>query len=143
MRKWVSLVTAGLLVCAGDSRLARLAAQGGQDPLLPQAQLDTDTFPSVTGVSRFVAAGGDLQAALNASRPGDEVVIQANATFTGNFTLPVQGDGNWILVRSSNMSALPAQGHRVDPSVDAVNMPRIVTATTNVPAIRTAPADCS
>ena len=35
-----------------------------------------------------VAAGGDLQAALNAAQPGDEVVLPAGATFTGTFILP-------------------------------------------------------
>jgi hypothetical protein len=44
------------------------------------------------GSARFavinVAAGGDLQAALNAAQPGDEVVLQAGATFTGTFVLP-------------------------------------------------------
>jgi hypothetical protein len=52
------------------------------------------TFLAVLGAAPVhaaviqVAAGGDLQAALNAAQPGDEVVLQAGATFTGTFILP-------------------------------------------------------
>ena len=31
-----------------------------------------------------VNAGGDLQAAINAARPGDTIYVQAGATFTGS-----------------------------------------------------------
>src|SRR5207247_2251972 len=73
---------------------------------------------------------------------GDEVVLQAGAQFTCSFVLPVQRGTGWIVIRSSNLSSLTA-GHRVDPAVDAGNMPKIVTNQTNVPALLTAWPDCS
>ena len=45
--------------------------------------------PSSTGGGVVtVNAGGDLQAAINNAQPGDTIVLQAGATFTGNFVLP-------------------------------------------------------
>ena len=37
-----------------------------------------------------VAAGANLQAALNQAQPGQVVEVQAGATFDGNFILPVK-----------------------------------------------------
>jgi hypothetical protein len=48
-----------------------------------------------------VPSGGDLQAALNAARPGDEVVLASDARFVGMFVLPVKAAGAPIVVRSS------------------------------------------
>jgi hypothetical protein len=73
-----------------------------------------------------VAAGGDLQAALNKAQLGDTVVLQAGATFTGPIKLPNNSAGSgWIYVISSNLASLPAPGRRVGPQ-DAINMPKIV-----------------
>ena len=86
-----------------------------------------------------VAAGGDLQAALNAALPGDVVTLEAGATFTGNFTLPVKAgtSTSYITVRSSAAdSTLPASTARITPSY-AAQLPKIVGADTG-PAIRTA-----
>ncbi|HEV3468234.1 MAG TPA: hypothetical protein VG148_02860, partial [Pyrinomonadaceae bacterium] len=48
-----------------------------------------------------VPAGGDLQAALDRAQPGDEVVLEAGASFVGNFTLPAKAGAAFITVRSS------------------------------------------
>ncbi|HEV3467907.1 MAG TPA: hypothetical protein VG148_01190, partial [Pyrinomonadaceae bacterium] len=48
-----------------------------------------------------VRAGGDLQAALDRAQPGDEVVLEAGASFVGNFTLPAKAGAAFITVRSS------------------------------------------
>jgi hypothetical protein len=65
----------------------------------------------------YVSAGGSLQAALNAAQPGDVVVLQAGATFSGNFTLPVKSGSAWITVRTSTADhLLPAPGVRITPS---------------------------
>jgi hypothetical protein len=62
--------------------------------------------PSSAGVATLtVRAGEDLQAALNAAQPGDEVVLEAGATFTGTFRLPRKG--GVVTVRSSGN--LPAR----------------------------------
>ena len=37
-----------------------------------------------------VRAGENLQSALNAAQPGDVITLEAGATFTGNFVLPVK-----------------------------------------------------
>ena len=67
-----------------------------------------------------VNAGGDLQAALNAAQPGDEIVLAAGARFTGMFRLPVKPFGAVITVRSS--ATLPAR--RITPA-DASLLPVI------------------
>ena len=101
-------------------------------PELPRVYLKTDlaTTP-VTGKTIQVAAGGDVQAALNSAEPGDEIVLQAGATFTGNFTLPAKGaDGKWITIRTSDLANLPKEGVRVSPK-NAAAMPKIVDPTGN------------
>ena len=87
-----------------------------QQPTLPQAFVDT-TYPTVTGTSRPVHSGDNLQTVLNAAQCGDEVVIDAGAAFTGNFVVPatICTAAHQILVRSSAISSLPA-GVRVQPS---------------------------
>ena len=71
---------------------------------------------------RHVAAGGNLQAALDAAHPGDEVVLEAGATFTGQFKLPRKPLGPVITVRSS--AILPAR--RIGPA-DAALMPKMAS----------------
>ena len=82
--------------------------------------------------------GGDLQAALNASKPGDVIELQAGATFTGNFILPKKPGTGWIYIRSSAHGLLPDPGTRVLPS-HASLMPKIDTPN-KAPAITTAAA---
>src|SRR5205085_10002830 len=92
-----------------------------------------------TGKSRTVSAGGDLQAALDAAQPGDIILLEAGATFTGNFTLPAKPKPGsaWIVVRSSTADGnLPAAEARIAPSFAAV-LPKIVSPNVN-PALRTA-----
>jgi hypothetical protein len=106
-----------------------------QSPELPRVVLDT-TYASPGGRQTSVPAGGDLQAALNAAQPGDTIILQAGATYTGNFTLPVKSGTAWIYVQSSALSSLPASGTRVAPAQSSV-MPKIVSPNT-APAIATA-----
>jgi hypothetical protein len=63
-----------------------------------------------------VAAGADLQAALNAARPGDVLVLQAGARYVGPFTLPPNPTGPPITIRSS--AILPER--RIGPQDAAV-----------------------
>ena len=79
---------------------------------------------SATAAIINVNAGGDLQAALNAAKPGDEVVLEAGALFTGSFQLPVKPLGAVITVRSS--ATLPSR--RLTPA-DASLLPTISSGT--------------
>jgi predicted outer membrane repeat protein len=105
-----------------------------QSPQRPLVLLDT-TYAAPAGQQRSVPAGGDLQAALNSAQSGDTIILQAGATYTGNFTLPMTSGTAWIYVRSSALSSLP-EGTRVAPA-QASLMPKIVSPNT-MPAISTA-----
>ena len=64
-----------------------------------------------------VSRGGDFQAALNKARPGDTIVLEAGATFTGAFKLLKKDGADFITVRSSAPDKdLPAAGERLDPT---------------------------
>ncbi|MCC6927903.1 MAG: Ig-like domain-containing protein [Gemmatimonadaceae bacterium] len=97
------------------------------------------TYPTVTGKTWFVANGGNLQFALNQAQRGDEVVLAAGATFTGNFVLPAKSGtaaNGWVLVRSDKSGGLPSTGTRVTPA-NAPLMPRLYTKTV-APVLQTA-----
>jgi len=101
-------------------------------PELPRLVVDARAVPAPTGQSIRVAAGGDLQAAINAAQPGDEIVLAAGASYAGNFILPAKPSGSaWITIRSD--APLPAPGTRVRPS-DAASFAKILT-NSNAPAI--------
>ena len=126
----------------GNQRVDGDGSPGGRGtasgPGPPKVFLETGIASTpVTGQTIEVGTGGDLQAALNKAQPGDEIVLQAGSTYTGNFILPVkEGSGKWITIRTSNMAGLPKEGLRVSPQ-DAAAMPKIVAPNAN-PAISTA-----
>ena len=73
--------------------------------------------PQLEAATVFVAAGGDLQQALNQAQPGDTILLQENAEFVGNFVLPVKTGDAWITVRSAAPdSVLPGAGVRILPA---------------------------
>ena len=72
-----------------------------------------------------VNAGGDLQGAINAAQPGDTILVQPGAVFTGNFILPAKGGSSYITIRSAAAdSSLPAPGTRITPAY-ASALPKI------------------
>jgi hypothetical protein len=76
--------------------------------------------------TRLVAAGADLQQALDQAAPGDTLVLEAGAVFTGNFVLRKKtGEGLITLITSAHDS-LPPDNRRVSPA-DAANMPKLVS----------------
>jgi hypothetical protein len=104
------------------------AAEGAPTPpVRPQVLLETNLASTpVTGKTIRVAAGGDFQAAINSADPGDEIVLQAGATYIGSFLLPAKnGRKEWITIRTSDMAGLPKEGMRVSPR-HAKAMPKIV-----------------
>jgi hypothetical protein len=106
------------------------------DPLLPTVYLNT-TYIAPTGKTIAVAAGGDLQAAINAALPGDVITAAAGATFVGPFTLPNKSGTGWVTIRSDAPAAnLPAEGVRSGPKY-ATAMPKLVT-NGSWPALQTA-----
>ncbi|MBO0722346.1 MAG: hypothetical protein J2P41_16080, partial [Blastocatellia bacterium] len=117
-----------------EKRSIPASGVSGNEPELPRVYLDT-TYKQPAGAQKQISAGGDLQAALDAARPGDVLTLQAGATFTGNFKLPVKSGSEWIVVRSSNTdSTLPRPGVRVTPA-NANSMARIVSPNGD-PALR-------
>lgn len=62
----------------------------------------------------FVPASGDLQAALEAAQPGDVIELEAGATYTGNFRLPVKSGGDFIVLRTQGSDpTLPGSDARI------------------------------
>src|SRR5688572_27611417 len=49
-----------------------------------------------------VAAGGNLQAAIDAATSGTEIVLDAGAVYTGNYYLPKKSITSYITIRSSS-----------------------------------------
>jgi hypothetical protein len=86
---------------------------------------------------RYVRAGDNLQAALNAARPGDELRLAPEATFSGNFVLPVTTGSAMIVVRTDLPDeVLPGARQRVTPDT-AARFAKIVSPNTAA-ALRTA-----
>ena len=93
---------------------------------------------SNTGRTIMVNAGGDLQAAINGALPGDTILLQAGATFVGNFVLPDKNTTStaYITIRSSaSDSLLPGSNQRMTPAY-ASYLPKIKSSNT-MPALIT------
>jgi hypothetical protein len=85
-----------------------------------------------------VPADADLQVALDRARPGDTLLLQPGATYTGNFVLPDRGGLRPITLRSgTSNSRLPDGATRIDPS-HADLLPKLKSPNSQ-PALRTAP----
>jgi hypothetical protein len=77
------------------------------------------------GATVVVRSGDNLQAALNAAQPGDTLMLEAGATFIGNFVLPVKNGTADIIVRSAaGDELLPGTGVRITPAY-AARLPKI------------------
>lgn len=138
----VSAVSTGSAVLAGtvdsvvgSATLTVLDSAAAAVVQLPRPLQDSVVvnYPGARRRAWNVKSGDNLQSVLNQAQRGDEIVIQAGATFTGNFTLPAKpgtaADG-WILVRGDQQGALPPFGTRVGPAHSSL-MPRLVTPNAN------------
>jgi hypothetical protein len=91
----------------------------------------------VQAATLTVTAGGNLQAALDAAKPGDTILLEAGATFTGSFKLPAKGGSAYITIRSSAPDAsLPPAGTRITPASSPLLAK--IRSTSAGPAFRTA-----
>jgi hypothetical protein len=87
-----------------------------------------------------VRGGEDLQAAIDGAQPGDEIRLQAGATFTGTFVLRARAgtSDQPITIRTDTPdSRLPAATERITPK--HANLLPTITPGGSGPAIRTEP----
>jgi hypothetical protein len=85
-----------------------------------------------------VPADGDLQNAIDRARPGDILVLEPGATYTGNFVLPVKDGNRPIIIRTASEDRrLPGATGRIGPE-HADLLPKLKSPNTQ-PALRTAP----
>jgi len=111
------------------------ASADGTRAELPRVFLDTHYVPPSGKIIR-VQSGEDLQAALDAAQPGDQLMLSPGATYTGNFVLPKKTGEGTIVVRPRRLVGLP-EGERTGPQ-DAGAMARIQTPN-DLGAVTTAP----
>jgi len=98
----------------------------------------SSTAPLSTGGVVTVNAGGDLQAAIDNAQPGDTIVLQAGATFIGNFVLPNKPGSAYVTITSSgDRSRLPGDDTRIDPSYSPLLAK--IQSPNSAPAIATDP----
>src|SRR5690349_24594073 len=111
-------------ITAAISGSAHAVAAPGAKPELRRVYLETK-YPTVYRKVP-VAAGSNLQAALNAARSGDELVLAAGASYVGNFRWTRCLPGYVIVTGPDG----PAEGVRVTPtSAAASQYPRLVSPT--------------
>lgn len=119
---------------------------GASAPQLPQVWLDT-TFVAPGGKTTQLNANGDLQAAIDAAAPGDTIVLPAGSTFNapdGGYILRKKTCANpdprgcVVVIRTSNLDGLPAEGKRLDPAKQSGALAKIVAPNASA-AIATAP----
>jgi hypothetical protein len=84
-----------------------------------------------------VAAGGDLQKAIDAAQPGDTILLTPGATYRGIFNLPAKSGSSYITIRSAaSDSQLPGPGVRMTPAY-ASQLPKIQGGVAGAPAFTT------
>lgn len=95
--------------------------------------------PAAGGSTISVGPGQDLQAAVDAAKPGDTILLTPGAVYQGGLLLPAKSGSDYITIRSAAPdSSLPADGVRMTPSY-AGQLPKIQGGTAGLPAIRTDP----
>ncbi len=128
MRLLVFSVTFVICLVAVETPRIELEAKSPGDPA-PQAPARPRRTVDTSEIRRAgrlipVPADGNLQRALDEARPGDEIVLEAGATYHGPFRLPRKEGTGWIHISSSRLDKLPTPGQRVHPS-DSPHMPKL------------------
>src|SRR2546430_12764027 len=89
-------------------------AEGPAVAQQPSAVVDTAAVEP-SGRTIAVPGDGDLQAALDAARPGDVVTLEPGGVYRGPFTLSKKSGSGWIVVRTRGDAATAPAGTRGDP----------------------------
>jgi hypothetical protein len=85
-----------------------------------------------------VPAGGDLQAAIDAAKPGDSILLPPGVEFVGSFVLPSREDpGNAVITIRTDGPGLPAAGVRTGPQYSGKLA--VIRSDSLAPALRTSP----
>ena len=127
-----TMVAAPVQLEAGEQFMRVGVAAGG----IALRNVHVDPAPTFTTFK--VPAGGNLQAAINAAEPGDVILLEAGATYVGNFKLPAKDGEEYITIRSSAPDAtLPAEGVRLTPAY-AARLPKL-RSPNNQPSLATEP----
>jgi hypothetical protein len=121
---------------AGDGTTVDGSPEADGAVVTPELNCDPINCGTAGGSTVPVNSGGDLQAALDSASPGDTLVLEAGATFTGNFVLPNKTGTGCIVVRTSTQDSNLPEGVRVTPA-DASKLARVVTPGNGLPALRT------
>jgi hypothetical protein len=138
---WQSWTTVTASIALGDGpQTLRLVVETGGFNLGPmvwtRAPVTLSDAPPPASVS--VGPSDDLQAAIDAARPGDTIMLAPGATYVGNFILPAKSGTGVITIRSSAADAmLPADGVRITPAF-APFLP-VLRSPNSLPAVATAP----
>lgn len=101
-------------------------------PALPQVYIDTTYSLPASGQTWSAHNSTDFKNALQSAQPGDVILLDASATYSGNFKVPVKSNPNhkWIYIESAPFAEIKPvvpPGTRVNPATDAQYMARIVT----------------
>lgn len=84
-----------------------------------------------------VPAGGSFQLALDSAHACDTIVLQAGASYVGNFTLPVKPSSDqYVTVTTSAASLLPGPNQRVGPR-DLAHMASLISNRDGLPVLTT------
>jgi len=83
-----------------------------------------------------LAAGANLQAALDSAAPGDVIELPPGATYVGNFVLPAKSGSSYITLRTSPSEDLPKANERITPAFSG-RLAKLQSANGS-PALRTA-----
>ena len=89
------------------------------------------------GSTVAVRAGANLQDAIDRARPGDVLLLDAGATYEGNFVLPARQGEQYITIRTAGEGdGLPRAGQRVRP-LHAARLAKLKSPNSD-PVLRTA-----
>jgi hypothetical protein len=123
----VALVSAAFALVSSrtdDAAPGAIAAPAAPGTIAELPRVTVATSYPIGGRAVRVRANANLQAALDAARPGDVLLLPAGATYVGNFVLRNTGAtpngapaGGWIVIRTDlSDAAIGAAGTRMTPS---------------------------